>query len=429
MGEIRQTVARLVATRDWSVAEQVRLLQLASDLDRRAPGVEAVFGESDTGDPWCVIKDADDDVLLHIARIGRNVIVHDVSAGLIQEGRDLWAILDRQEDRGDGVEVASDAVVVDLQQERRNAHFLLALVVAQAFGLDLETLFGDGAHAAEPTPAWVASEPGPALPGPEVDGAASDAHAAEAPSTAPGGAGAVTPSEAAGPPVARPADEAGPVRASSTPSAQAEPTLETRTPDSEAAQQRAPVRQAVVGGDGNDTLVGGPGADLILGNLGDDVLSGGGAPDGTADVLDGGSGDDQILVDKAVVAIGGRGADVFVVAAPVGGGDLGVVVDFDVSEGDILTFGPAVNARILTISSQDDILLGTVTATSLPTTSKVAGDRLGIDLDGDGVEDGYLLVANVKVRIAAGLDVDLAGDVGSRAAETGAPLLDVSQVI
>jgi hypothetical protein len=121
--------------------------------------------------------------------------------------------------------------------------------------------------------------------------------------------------------------------------------------------------------------------------------------------------------------------DVCVGAAPVGGGDLGVVVDFDVSEGDTLTFGPAVNARVLTVSSQDDILLGTVTATTLPTTSKVSGDRLGIDLDGDGVEDGYLLVANVKVRIAAGQEVDLAGDVSSRAAETGAPLLDVSQVI
>lgn len=438
VGEIHQFVARLVATRDWSVAEQVRLLQLASELDRQAPGVEAVFGESDAGDPWCVIKDAEDNVLLHIARIGQDVIVHDVSAGLIQEGRDLWRLLadimDDERPAAPGA-LAAETVVVDLQQERRNAHVLLALVVIQAFGLDVEAVFGGGVHTAEaamaPSHAWEATGAA-ARDATEIVAAVHDKAGAPT-SPEPAGAGAVTPVADDARPARAGDDEAAPVHASSSPPQQAEDPPAVTAPVGEAVQQIAPEGQRLVGGDGDDTLVGGAGTDLILGGLGDDVLSGGGAPAGTADVLDGGSGDDRIFVDPAVVAIGGKGADVFVVVAPPAGAggdpELGVIVDFDASEGDILTFQAPGAVTILTATPQADLIGSTMTASSLVTASRMSGERLGIDWNGDGVEDGYLLVANVKVRIAAGAEAG--GDPHADAAshEIGAPLVDVSQAI
>jgi hypothetical protein len=61
----------------------------------------------------------------------------------------------------------------------------------------------------------------------------------------------------------------------------------------------------------------------------------------------------------------------------------------------------------------------------------VAGERWGIDFNGDGVEDGYLLVASTKLRIAAGREIGLDDHSSASAVmlDVGAPLTDASSAI
>ncbi len=78
----------------------------------------------------------------------------------------------------------------------------------------------------------------------------------------------------------------------------------------------------IVGGDGIDYLAGGDGADVINGGNGNDRLFGGRGDD----ILSGGRGFDELR--------GGSGADYFVAPA----GSHGHISDFDLSEGDQITF-------------------------------------------------------------------------------------------
>jgi Ca2+-binding RTX toxin-like protein len=106
---------------------------------------------------------------------------------------------------------------------------------------------------------------------------------------------------------------------------------------------------ALYGSFGDDTLdgLGGDdyvdgsdfGRDSLWGGAGNDWLSAHGAPDGLADTLDGGAGDDRLAVrDRSALhtLTGGAGADVFVFSA----GDLPAalnpirITDFDTSAGD-----------------------------------------------------------------------------------------------
>ncbi|MGB1238524.1 MAG: type I secretion C-terminal target domain-containing protein, partial [Pseudomonadales bacterium] len=80
----------------------------------------------------------------------------------------------------------------------------------------------------------------------------------------------------------------------------------------------------VFGKEGIDTLNGEDGNDLLFGGAGNDILSGG---DGD-DILFGGLGDDQMT--------GGAGADTFFFTAADGDEQSDTILDFDVSEGDVL---------------------------------------------------------------------------------------------
>ncbi|WP_371171395.1 calcium-binding protein [Aliiroseovarius sp. 2305UL8-7] len=90
------------------------------------------------------------------------------------------------------------------------------------------------------------------------------------------------------------------------------------------------------GGDGNDTLYGGYGADTLSGGDGDDVINHLGHAmerssaerhdfdwhiDGDADLLDGGDGNDTLIMDRADTATGGAGEDVFWVYSDADAGD------------------------------------------------------------------------------------------------------------
>lgn len=120
----------------------------------------------------------------------------------------------------------------------------------------------------------------------------------------------------------------------------------------------------VNGGSGNDTLGGDDGRDVLIGGEGDDYLNGGNANDSLqgdngADTLAGGAGDDAVSGGAGSDFIfgadgfdfinggwgndrlnGGNHGDVFFHAGVAGHG-LDWIQDYDVAEGDVLSFGIA----------------------------------------------------------------------------------------
>jgi hypothetical protein len=98
-----------------------------------------------------------------------------------------------------------------------------------------------------------------------------------------------------------------------------------------------------------------------------------------------------------VIAVGGAGADSFVVVAPAQPDHadtlLGVVLDFHAAEGDrlittqgkVLTFLPSTTAPTVTVN---------VDGPSLTTQTLITGRRVEVDLDGDGAPDGYVVLGD-----------------------------------
>ncbi len=64
---------------DWTASERAGLNELAARFAGEA-GIEVAFGRTDAGDPWCVVLDARDEVLVHIAREGRDFVAHTATA-------------------------------------------------------------------------------------------------------------------------------------------------------------------------------------------------------------------------------------------------------------------------------------------------------------------------------------------------------------
>jgi hypothetical protein len=169
----------------------------------------------------------------------------------------------------------------------------------------------------------------------------------------------------------------------------------------------------LVAGDGGVTLTGGSGADLLLGGRsgdhllgggGNDTLIGGGAQAGQIDLLEGGAGDDRLTLGARTVAIGGEGHDTFVVPslapapeaakpeepqAPATAQTSGVILDFTTD--DKLELAPT--ATIVSITQTADVLSGMHGFTALARTPATPGVTVGIDVNGDGRADTYVLVA------------------------------------
>lgn len=104
----------------------------------------------------------------------------------------------------------------------------------------------------------------------------------------------------------------------------------------------------IYGGGGDDVIRGGYGADILSGGDGDDVIDHLGRTeerivwerhafgwhiDNDADMLDGGAGDDTLIMDRADTATGGAGTDTFwVYFDGASGGGAAEVADFSVGE-------------------------------------------------------------------------------------------------
>lgn len=384
----------------WTAAERARLSELADRLGADGVKVEVVYGMTDEGDPWCVIKDDQEEVLIHVARINGQFVIHDASADAIQEGETLWSACDRL--LGGDWREHRDDVVVSLSA--RQVQTFIALVVAATFIYDVNDADAavETVHAAPPVggevvvaAAVVAAATGedqrPDIAAPEER--AEQRNAALPPASH---------DEPARAPDPAPEEKAVEIHSESETPFQETPapvvTAEVEHIAAHGSQQNETVHggdggETLHGGDGNDSILGGGGADHLYGGAGDDTLDGGAAPQGAFDVLDGGDGNDRLLLSGSTIAIGGKGADTFVIKGqPAPDGLLGVVMDFSMADGDKVMFR---NKEIVVTSRTDEanIFTGThgynenSTLTSTPT----PGERVGVDLDGDGKEDGYLL--------------------------------------
>ena len=397
----------------WTAAERARLSELADRLAEGGAKVEVVYGVTDEGDPWCVIKDDQEEVLIHVARINGQFVIHDASADAIQEGETLWAACDRL--LGGDWREARDDVVVSLSA--RQVQTFIALVVAATFIHEV-----DDAAAATP-PALDQAEPAPA-PLAVVAAAAQPAsddvqrqdllapqNHGRGEETPPASTGAETTAEASAP---QPQQPAAPADDDARPAAIAEPEASVEGGGETSAAPEIDDRGEVIqGGDGDDTLqggagddtifggagadslMGGAGADYLYGGEGADTLDGGAAPDGRFDLVDGGAGDDQIQLTASTIAIGGAGADEFALKGPpTVDGLMGVVLDFSHREGDRLTF-QGKNVNVVSRTEQPDVTQGLYNYTNIPATAR-PGQRFDIDLDNDGRADGYVLVGHAR---------------------------------
>ncbi|WP_312167080.1 hypothetical protein [Phenylobacterium sp.] len=396
----------------WTAAERERLSELADRLAADGAKVEVVYGVTDEGDPWCVIKDDQEEVLIHVARINGQFVIHDASADAIQEGETLWAACDRLLG-GDWREVRDDVVV---SLSARQVQTFIALVVAATFIHEV-----DDAAAATP-PAVDHAEPAAAGPLAAIAVAAQPASddvqrqdllapQAHGPGEEP------PPASAAGAEASIETPQQQPAAAAADTTQPAAVAALDASLDARAETSGAPETDAggevIQGGDGGDTLqggagddtlsggagddslMGGAGADRLYGGEGNDTLDGGTAPEGRFDVLDGGAGDDQIHLTATTIAIGGAGADEFVLKGPPSaGGLMGVVLDFSQREGDRLTF-QGKNVSVVSRTEQPDIAEGFHTSTNIAATAR-PGQRFDVDLDNDGRADGYVLVGHAR---------------------------------
>lgn len=428
MGQVLPFVARVRDSGDWSAAERARLEALADQLHASGVNVEVVFGATDAGDPWCVVTDADGDVLIHVARIGGVFVVHSAIDDVVREDADLQAALRDHLDSAGMAEVQPSATILPFALSARQGQTFLALLAATAFFY--ETL-GDPGPAEAAQPALPPPPPDDPMPPPTSD---HDAPAQERDVVAQATV-LHDPQPDAAPlaPPEHPAPESAPQVAhdDDLPAPAPEPDhaapVETPllVPDPEPEPQALTIR----GGAGDDLLVGTAADERIEGGAGNDTLVGGGGHD----TLDGGAGDDHIVLTPQAVAIGGAGADTFVVEAPTHGGHpdtlLGVVLDFSEAEGDRLvtahgegirvafgegkppaegvgergsgegasqaqpaTHEPETNAHLQfgTLSPGAD---GGAPAEDHGVAA-TAFQRVEVDFDGDGVADGYVLVGH-----------------------------------
>ena len=123
------------------------------------------------------------------------------------------------------------------------------------------------------------------------------------------------------------------------------------------------------GGAGDDTIRGGWGADSLSGGDGDDLIDHRGTDeeriiaeewhhdwyeDGAADTLDGGAGDDTLVMSSGDVATGGAGADVFWIYPEDSGADPAVITDFEPGEDFLrITLDHGAAGEVALVPSED----------------------------------------------------------------------------
>lgn len=359
---------------DWTAAERAGLDELAARLAGEA-GVAVAFGRSDSGDPWCVVLDAQDEVLVHVAREGASFVAH-TADDLFVKSTDLRTAVERvlgsrwHEERAD--------VVVPFAAAGRSAQVVTAVLVVASFVHHYRA-------EADPADDWSFAAARPIKPGAREnrDQAAKTVVPLDVDLPVPHAAAATIPpgADPVASPFAATPDPLADAPARPLHHASETPGLAVAARVIEAA---AAIRDAGERGH-------------LTGTPGDDLLDAGRAPPRAHDLLDAGAGDDVLIIHESTVAISGEGADRFVIHAPETPSAtqlLGVLVDFDGGVDSLVSAVPGHSlVTILGEVALSDIFadpgVGFAVAPALP------GQRLILDLDGDGQPDGYLLVNGV----------------------------------
>ena len=420
MGEILAFSPRPPAS-DWSANERGLLMLLTQQLAASYGEVDAIFGQTDSGDPWYVVTDANQDVLVHIARIDGQFVVHDAAVDMFHQVGSLWGALRHVLAAGAPQEQGS--VVVAFNPSSREAQSFLSLVIAVGLYLELRgvdlgeagRLNFDGLPRADDAAIESVASKLIAALNLEADRSQAQAHALPAAAAAQGDAsGTIKPEGGKAvviePPAAAPqplaVTKVAHLASAPTPSAPSGSAPEAEGKhggDDVSGQGFAGAKYVMLGTPGDDVLFGSPGADTIRGGAGADYIDGAGAGPGQVDRLDGGEGNDRIVMNARVVATGGAGADTFLISAqrPADKAEalLGVVLDYSASRGDHLAVMGKGQVTVVSTANVADVLAAQGTALGeastgplVEITNAVAGARVGFDLDGDGREDVFILL-------------------------------------
>jgi hypothetical protein len=422
MGEVLAFAPRPPAG-DWTASERGLLLLLTQHLEKSYGEVDAVFGQTDAGDPWYVVTDANQDVLVHVARIEGQFVVHDAAVDMFHQVGSLWSALRQM--LASGSPEATTGVVVAFNPGSREAQSLLSLIIAvglylelheAGFGeianLDFESLPRNGDLAVEGVASKLIAEL-------DLEGERVGAHATPPTLPANENAAASSPIKAETgktPAIETPwaalaglmvtkatqAQAVAPAMPSSEPPAPIQQQARSTAEEAGGTQGFAGTKSAINGTAGNDNMVGSVDGEVIRAGAGDDRIDGGGARSGI-DRIDGGAGNDRIVMSARVVASGGEGGDTFLISANAPGSKaealLGVVLDYAAAKGDHLAVLGKGQLTVVSTTAVSDVLaaqeaaLGEATAHLVTDVAQtVVGARVGFDIDGDGREDVYILL-------------------------------------
>ena len=447
MGEVLAFAPRPPAG-DWTASERGLLLLLTQHLEKSYGEIDAVFGQTDSGDPWYVVTDANQDVLVHVARIEGQFVVHDAAVDMFHQVGSLWSALRQMLASGAPEEPAG--VVVAFNPASREAQSFLSLVIAVGLYLELRDAgFGD-----------IARVDFGSLPRGDdlaIEGVASKLIAALNLDDDRIAARAALPAPAANDLAAAPAVKAQDARPAAVEALQSglaglalfkpshlQATAPPEQPSDHPLQagQTASSNTELAGGTqgfagATTVMTGTPGADVIHGGGGDDYIDGAGARSGI-DRIDGGGGDDRIVMNARVVASGGEGADTFLLSARVPATKaealLGVVLDYSAAKGDHLAVLGKGQLTVVSTTAVSDVLSAQEIARGEATarlvtdvTHTVAGTRVGFDIDGDGHEDVFILLGGANTatfRIGTTIEADHAA--APAVSVVGQPAIDTN---
>lgn len=375
MGDIVPFISRVRDSGDWSPGERARLEEFGERLAASGARIEVVFGTTDEGDPWCVVKDQNEDILIHVARIGGRFVVYSAIEDIVAEDSNLYeALRDRL---ADSVEIPTAQVLPF--SLTREAQTFIALVVATAFFYETIGVDIGFEPSAAPMESQPEHEPLPSAATPE------EGQVQERDVVIQGAVFAETPDPAGATRqlLAMATDDTSDGKLPPPSSAKDQPQVmpiegQTRqVPAAMLARAERPAERLSTEQAG-ERIMGGAGADTLRGSA--------------LDTLQGGAGNDRLELAGAT-AFGGEGADTFVLLNPTAYGHadtlLGVIEDFSADEGDRVTTegGMEVSLRPPTLLPG-----GVDRATDKSTPPPEGWTRVEVDLNGDGVVDGYVLV-------------------------------------
>jgi hypothetical protein len=375
--------------------------------------VHAAFGLSDAGDPWCVVANDADEMLVHVARIGGRIVVHDAVADVVRTGSTLWSAFDPI--LGGAREGRSETAVVPLNGSQTLITLAAAILLEQAME-DRPQTTASSTSGAPAAPAGAHGLEGGATGAPEDP--AKDGHSETSAARAAarsdnevatqahaGGVGHSSPPSAVATAANGQADGRAPAEsANKSAAAGIAQGASHGLPTHAAAAIPAP--EAVQVADRNldsPPTHAGPGASYV----------------GSVDLRTVTAADDHVTLGPHTVAVGGTDHTVFVApvatsastvpqtqhplsidsATPAGAADpghpSGVVLNFTAQ--DEFQFVNAAKGEIVSVVAVADVLAGLHSASALQGFAVTPGVEVGFDLDGDKVADVYLMVAGPGV--------------------------------